>query len=193
VGLIVGTGSNVGAYLPMAVLRKLSSPGWPSDLMAVNFESGAFSPPGLGPADEDVDRASTNPGAQRFEKAVSGAYLGRVFSAAAARMGIGIPGAVESSEVSRLAAEERGSAAGALARAVIDRSADLVAAALAATGDVIGGEGPLSVHAEGSLIRKGPGYAERVRSTLDRMRVPAAITFGDDANLIGSALAALSR
>jgi hexokinase len=198
VGVIVGTGSNIGAYLPVSLLKKLSAPGWPSDLMAVNFESGAFSPPGLGPVDADVDAASVEPGAQRFEKAVSGAYLGRLFCAAAARLGIETPGpSKESAEVSRLAAEEPSSPAGALARAVLDRSADLVAAALAATSDVIGGEGPLHVHAEGSLIVKGPGFVARVQATLDRMLAEAGqgharITFGH-ANLIGSALAALAH
>ncbi len=200
VGLIVGTGSNLGAYLPVALLKKLPAGAWPFDLVAVNFESGAFSPPGLGPVDDDVDAASIDPGKQRLEKAVSGAYLGRLFTAAAARLGIALPqGAVESAEVSRLASEEAGSPAGALARALIDRSADLVAAALAATSDVIGGGGDLHVCAEGSLIVKGPGHAARVASTLDRMLAEgggaghARIAFARDANLIGSALSALAH
>jgi hexokinase len=195
VGLIVGTGSNVGAYLPLALLSKLSAPGWPSELMAVNFESGAFSPPGLGPADADVDAGSIEPGAQRFEKAVSGAYLGRLLEAAAARLGIDLPTpAPDSAEVSRLADEAAGSPPGTLARAVLDRSADLVAAALAATADAIGGDGPLHVCAEGSLIAKAPGYAARLRATLAPMLAPApaTITLARDANLVGSALAALA-
>jgi hexokinase len=201
VGLIVGTGSNIGAYLPVSLLKKLppSVAGWPSDLMAVNFESGAFLPPGLGPVDADVDAASAEPGAQRFEKAVAGAYLGRLLRAAAARLGIDVPAPVrDSSDVSRLAVDEAGSPVGALARALLDRSADLVAAALAATSDVIGGEGLLRVHAEGSLIVKGPGFAARVQATLDRMLAEAGqgqarVTVGRDANLIGSALAALGH
>jgi hexokinase len=200
VGLIVGTGSNIGAYLPIALLKKVSAPAWPSDLMAVNFESGAFSPPGLGPADADVDAASVEPGAQRFEKAVSGAYLGRLLAAAARRLGLELPhGAEESAEVSRLAGDGTGSAVGILARALLDRSADLVAAALAATGDVIGGEGDLHVCAEGSLIVKGPGFAARVGASLDRMLSErggagrARISFGRDANLVGSALSVLAH
>jgi len=207
VGLIVGTGFNMGAYLPVALLKKLapSPDGWRSELMAVNFESGAFSPPGLGPADAEVDLASLEPGAQRFEKAVSGAYLGRLFAAAAKRLGVALPAhgasecAVASAEVSRLAVEEAGSPAGVLARALLDRSADLVAAALAATADVMGGEGDLHVGAEGSLIVKGPGFAARVGATLDRMLAEGGgagrsrITFGRDANLAGSALAALAH
>ena len=43
--------------------------------MAINLESGNFSPPHLTTADDALDRASDNPGAQRFEKAVPGAWL----------------------------------------------------------------------------------------------------------------------
>jgi hexokinase len=200
VGLIVGTGTNIGAYLPVSILAKLAAPGWPSPLMAVNFESGAFAPPGLGLADADVDAASHEPGKQRFEKAVSGAYVGRIFTAAAKHLGIAVAGgAADSAEVSRLAALEPGTPAGALARAVLDRSADLVAATLAATSDVIGGDGPLHVHAEGSMVAKGPGYLGRLRTTLARMlaedggRIASEVVLGNGGNLVGCALAALSH
>lgn len=200
VGLIVGTGSNMGAYLPVALLKKLAQPAWASELMAVNFESGAFSPPGLGPIDAALDAASADPGRQRFEKAVSGAYLGLLLAAAAGELGIALPrGAAGSAEVSRLAMDEADTPAGTLARALLDRSADLVAAALAATSDVLGGDGDLHVSAEGSLIVKGPGYAARVEATLNRMlgegrgEARARISFARDANMAGSALAALAR
>ncbi|MFO0756855.1 MAG: hypothetical protein U0359_10200 [Byssovorax sp.] len=195
VGLIVGTGSNMGAYLPLSRITKVRAPGWPSPFMAVNFESGAFSPPGLGAADDEVDERSVNPGAQRFEKAVSGAYLGRIFSAAAPRLGItGVPLPIESAEVSRLAVDAKGTPEGMLARALLDRSADLVAAALAATADMLDGEGALAVVAEGSLIQRGPGHAARVEQTLGAMLGTRPILiFRKDANLIGSALAALSH
>jgi hexokinase len=165
----------------------------------VNFESGAFSPPGLGVVDGDVDADSVDPGAQRFEKAVSGAYLGRLLTAAAARLGIALPtGAADSAEVSRLAVEEPGSPAGVVARAILDRSADLVAAALAATSDVIGGEGDLHVCAEGTLFAKAPGFRARAGATLDRMLAEhgsarARFASAPDVNLIGCALAVLSR
>jgi hexokinase len=200
VGLIVGTGTNMGAFLPTARIPKLDEGQRRSmSHMAVNFESGAFVPPGLGPADEAVDRASLNPGAQRFEKAVSGAYLGQVFSAAALALGLPLPpGEVETRQVSEWAAAAGDGPLNSLARAVLARSADLVAAALAATADLLGGEGDLNVCAEGSLFWKGPGYAPRVRTTLERLLdqqgTPAAANLFsvENANLVGSALAALT-
>lgn len=200
VGLIVGTGSNLGAYLPLARLTKVAAPTWRSPLMAVNFESGAFSPPGLGPVDDEVDGASQQPGAQRFEKAVSGAYLGPLFDAAARRLDLPPRAAPTSSaELSRLALAEPGSPAGLLARALLDRSADLVAAALAATSDLLGGEGELVVAAEGSLITNGPGHAARVHATLDALLAASGsgargrLVSRRDANLVGSAVAALAH
>jgi len=64
---------------------------------------------------------------------------------------------------------------------------------------VLGGEGDLHVSAEGSLITNGPGYADRLRATLDALlaerggQARARLTFPRDANLIGSALAALTH
>jgi hexokinase len=197
VGLIVGTGTNLGAYLPVSALTKLSATDWPAASMAVNFESGAFFPPGLGPADDDVDAASEHPGAQRFEKAISGAYIGAVFTAAARRLGLhphGAP-ALDSAEVSRLAVEDASSPSGRIARAVLDRAADLVAAALAATSDLLGGGDALYVSAEGTMFVRGAGFKERVASSLTALLgdVRVHVLSSKDANLTGSALAALAH
>lgn len=200
IGLIVGTGSNMGAYLPVGQLGKLRE-AWPAaSPMAVNFESGSFEPRVLGPVDEQVDRGSVNPGVQRFEKAVSGAYLGRLFTAACAELGLAPPAEpVSAATVSRLASAADGGEVSELARALLDRSADLVAAALAGADGLLGGEGPLTVCAEGSLFWKAPGYADRVRSGVDRMCAalgcdgPCRILSVPHANLVGSAAAALPR
>ena len=199
VGLIVGTGTNLGAFLRGGHLAKLgdAATGWAR--MAVNFESGAFDVPGLGPVDALVDEASLNPGAQRFEKAVSGAYLGRLYAAAAPELDVRIDGPVDSARVSELATSGRRSAAVRLARALLERSADLVAAALAASHALVDAGGPLYVCAEGTLFWRGPGYAQRVAATLDRLlagRGPGARGFVghvEHANLVGSAVAALAH
>jgi hexokinase len=199
VGLIVGTGTNLGAFLRGADLGKLGPPGRDWSRMAVNFESGAFDVPGLGLVDAAVDEASLNPGAQRFEKAVSGAYLGRLFTAAASEVGVKLDGPATSAQVSTLASRVRRSAATSLARALLDRSADLVAAALAASHALVDAGGPLYVCAEGTLFWQGPGYARRVGETLGRLLagggpgVQGFVTRADNANLVGSAVAALSH
>jgi hexokinase len=192
VGLIVGTGTNMGAFLPSSRIGKLNPGIWARPGMAVNFESGAFDPPGLGPVDDAVDRRSADPGRQRFEKAVSGAYLGSLYAEAAASLGLPPPDAPLASEVSRLSAHEEGPA-GMLARALIARSADLVAAALAATHDLIGEPLDLHVNAEGTLLERAPGYRERLEATLASLLSGAKAHFHhtENANLVGSARAAL--
>ncbi|XP_020018382.1 hexokinase-3 isoform X2 [Castor canadensis] len=79
-GLIVGTGTNA-CY--MEELRNVASV--PGDLghMCINMEWGAFGDDGSLDMfstcfDENVDQASINPGKQRFEKMISGMYLGEI-------------------------------------------------------------------------------------------------------------------
>ncbi len=215
VGLIVGTGTNIGAWLPSADLTKLPADEpellAPYPQMAVNFESGAFAPPGLGPVDEIMDESSQNPKAQRFEKAVSGAYLGRVFHAACRELNLDHEGCDEPSaaEVSAFAAAPGDAPEGRLARALLERSGSMVAASLAATYDLMGaatsddqgsgqeGARDLYVTAEGSLFWKAPGYVEHVTKTLDAMLAPsgakAHIRHVNNANLLGSTAAVLGK
>uniref|UniRef100_A0A8D0WIF7 Hexokinase-3 n=1 Tax=Sus scrofa TaxID=9823 RepID=A0A8D0WIF7_PIG len=80
VGLIVGTGTNA-CY--MEELRNVASVPGDSGHMCINMEWGAFGDDGsLGMLstyfDERVDQASINPGRQRFEKMISGMYLGEI-------------------------------------------------------------------------------------------------------------------
>ncbi len=200
IGLIVGTGTNMGAYLPRDRMTKLTGPSWPHETMAVDFESGAFACPVLGPVDEQVDQDSAEPGKQRFEKAVSGAYLGRVFTTAARMLEwIDAGEQYDSQQVSELALDVFAGQLNVLARVLIERSADLVASALAATDELLPGDGSLSVCAEGSLFWQGPGYADRVQQTLEKILEQAGrpaschIFSTPHANLVGSAAAALVR
>ncbi len=79
IGLIVGTGTNMAAFVPNNHIPKIN-PGYKhTGLIPVNLESGNFTPPYLTEADDDVDRRSDSPGRQRFEKAVSGMYVGEIF------------------------------------------------------------------------------------------------------------------
>lgn len=80
VGLIVGTGTNA-CY--MEELQNVAGVDGDSGLMCINMEWGAFGDDGsLGTLttcfDELVDQASINPGKQRFEKMISGMYLGEI-------------------------------------------------------------------------------------------------------------------
>ncbi|XP_004008754.2 hexokinase-3 isoform X1 [Ovis aries] len=80
VGLIVGTGTNA-CY--MEELRNVASVDGDSGQMCINTEWGAFGDDGSLSMlstrfDACVDQASINPGKQRFEKMISGMYLGEI-------------------------------------------------------------------------------------------------------------------
>ncbi|XP_040129040.2 hexokinase-3 isoform X3 [Ictidomys tridecemlineatus] len=80
IGLIVGTGTNA-CY--MEELPNVVDMADESGQMCINMEWGAFGDDGsLGMLstcfDESVDQASINPGKQRFEKMISGMYLGEI-------------------------------------------------------------------------------------------------------------------
>jgi hexokinase len=181
IGLIVGTGTNIAAFFDKDAMPKLAHAAWRGP-MAVNLESGNFAPPHLSPCDDVVDQASDNPGAQRFEKAVSGHYLPLV-----ARALSKTPAPADGAALVALA-----SAGDATCRAVLERSADLVAAALAGVADVSAPGHTLTVLAEGGLFWSPSGYAERVSRTLASLGLSMRIVKKPDANLIGSAAAALS-
>ncbi|MBZ3880769.1 Hexokinase-3, partial [Sciurus carolinensis] len=79
-GLIVGTGTNA-CY--MEELQNVMDVAGESGQMCINMEWGAFGDDGsLGMLstcfDTSVDQASINPGKQRFEKMISGMYLGEI-------------------------------------------------------------------------------------------------------------------
>lgn len=76
IGLIVGTGTNMATFIPADKIEKLDQSCNAHGLIPVNLESGNFHPPFLTAIDDTVDAISGNPGKQRFEKAVSGMYLG---------------------------------------------------------------------------------------------------------------------
>ncbi|XP_051834965.1 hexokinase-3 [Antechinus flavipes] len=81
VGLIVGTGTNA-CY--MEELGNVSAVPGDKGRMCINMEWGAFGDDGLAlqefytPFDISVDQASINPGKQRYEKLISGMYLGEI-------------------------------------------------------------------------------------------------------------------
>ncbi|XP_041516056.1 hexokinase-3 isoform X2 [Microtus oregoni] len=80
IGLIVGTGTNA-CY--MEELQNVASVEGNSGRMCINMEWGAFGDDGtlgmfLTRFDDCVDQASINPCKQRFEKMISGMYLGEI-------------------------------------------------------------------------------------------------------------------
>ena len=207
IGLIVGTGTNMATFIPADKITKLDPKLNYQGLVPVNLESGNFHPPHLTEVDEVVDSNSAIKGAQRFEKAVSGMYLGEVlkaffpedefeekFDAQRLTTIMGYPDIHREKYVNA-------------ARWVYQRSAKLVASSLAGLVLVLVSQNDkiknIRLVAEGSLFwsedRKGPNYKDLVMSELDNLLkefglndVKVDVAQMANANLIGTAIAALS-
>ncbi len=181
IGLIVGTGTNMAAFLQREGLAR----------MAINLESGNFHPPGLSVWDDELDGVTDNPGQQRFEKAVSGYYLPYLFRRLYPNF-TGVDPAAGSAQLGQL--RRRSGPKGRAATLLLDRSADLVGAAIAGLSQLFPAGRPIRVVAEGGLYWKTAGYSARVLATAQRLLgAPHAfqIESVDHANLVGSACAAL--
>jgi hexokinase len=208
IGIIVGTGTNMATFFPSEYIPKLKGMKDWSGETPVNLESGNFYPPHLTAIDDDVDAKSDNKGGQRFEKAVSGMYLGRVFATA-------FPGEKPDKELSAVDLtrminnpSQYKAEYVEVAYQIYERSAKLVAASLAGLVKNLHAANPsvkrIQVLAEGSLfwsqIKTGrPGYAEMVKTHLASLlqklgmaSVTVTIAQMESSNLIGAAMAVLS-
>ncbi|MGH7074792.1 MAG: hexokinase family protein [Stellaceae bacterium] len=211
IGAIVATGTNMAGFYPLAAMPKLAATdrqGWRGDeVMAINLESGDFTPRDALTSWDDALDAALPPdqrGNHRFEKAVSGAYLPRLLYDVAGRDACAASGfdpadpKTDAGTVVELRADPR---LGEVARLLIDRSADLVAAGLAGlirSYDAVGLTAPRTgILVEGNLFHLTPGYAARVVSRLGELAPKAEIgiipkdSAAVPANILGAASAVL--
>jgi hexokinase len=174
----------------------------------VNLESGNFYPPHLTAMDDEVDTKSDNKGGQRFEKAVSGMYLGRVFRAA-------FPGEkldenLSAVDLTRMInnPDQNKEEYVEVAFQIYERSSKLVAASIAGLVQNLHKADPsikrVQVLAEGSLfwskIKCGrASYADMVNTNVKKVleglglpNIEVKIAQMENANLIGAAMAVLS-
>lgn len=203
IGLIVGTGTNMASLMPLNKIEKLNNK--ETNTIPVNLESGNFNPPHLTVIDGLVDAMSNNKGSQRFEKAISGGYLGEIFKTVFSDIKIKYD--FDGGDLAKMLNNPQGSPADqvAVAREIYDRSARLVAASLAGLVQVIVAQEPsvkkICLAADGSVFwgkdkDNKPYYKELVSSELKAL-LPADVTVSvinemADPNLIGAAIAALS-
>jgi len=205
IGLIVGTGTNMAIPLQPDLIPKLAEDRGKSYELPVNLESGNFHPPYLTEWDEKLDRESNNPGQQRFEKAVSGQYLAHLFK-------LRLPESRIDPRQGAAAVFEKAYGASAetdtekkMAKAIIRRSARLVAASLAGLIFFLttGRAQPLKkvvITAEGGVFWGHPAYKEAAEYALRHLlnaKGLSGLDFEflavDHANLLGSAIAGLSE
>lgn len=213
IGLIVGTGTNMAAFFNTKNIGKLDPAYKKGGLLPVNLESGNFHPPHLSIIDDKMDKHSATRGAQRFEKAISGYYLGRIleyvfscdefeedFDAAKLSRIMSYPDMYKEEYV-------------AWAHMIYGRSAKLVAASLAGLIVEMLSFDPsiknIRLVAEGSLFwsgdrrprayRKYKCYHKIVLEELDQLlnsfgysEVKVRVEQQENANLVGSAIAGLS-
>lgn len=202
-GLIVGTGTNMASLMRLDKILKLRKD--ESGSIPVNLESGNFYPPYLTIIDGLVDAMSNNKGHQRFEKAISGGYLGEVFKTVFAHEKINyeFDGGALAGMINN--PEENPEEQVAVAQWIYDRSAKLVAASLAGLAQVLHAQDSsiqnICLAADGSVFwgkdkNKENYYKELVSKEL-QLLLPEGVSItiiGEMAepNLIGSAIAALS-
>jgi hexokinase len=207
IGLIVGTGTNMAAFVRSDKIGKLDPKHKTGNFIPVNLESGNFHPGHLSIYDEMVDINSDARGTQRFEKAISGMYLGEIFKNA-------FPAdefeeKFDAQKITTMLSYPAGYKEEYVrtARWLYERSAQLVAASLAGLICVLISHDKavkkVLLTAEGSLFwsanRNGTNYkdmvVEHVHSLLEELGhhdIVVDILKMDNANLIGTAVAALS-
>ncbi|MDD2307726.1 MAG: hypothetical protein PHP53_23690 [Prolixibacteraceae bacterium] len=208
VGLIVGTGTNMATFFPSTYIPKIEGmEGWSGET-PVNLESGNFNPPNLTKFDEEVDNYSDNKGNQRFEKAISGMYLGRIFRAVYPHDGLdvnldaaGLSKMMNNPDQYKLEYVET-------AFQIYQRSAKLVAASIAGLVLNLNSAYPsvkkIQVLAEGSLFwskvkAHDAKYVDMVNASLKELLAESGLTDTvvdisriENANLIGAAMSVLS-
>ncbi|WP_367627108.1 hexokinase [Bacteroides sp. NGMCC 1.200775] len=207
IGLIVGTGTNMATFIPADKIKKLDLAYSVEGLIPVNLESGNFHPPFLTAVDDTVDAMSDSMGKQRFEKAVSGMYLGDILKAA-----FPLDEFEEKFDARKLTAimnypDIHKDIYVQVARWIYSRSAQLVAASLAGLIALLKSYNKdihrICLIAEGSLFwsesRKDKSYnilvMEKLQELLRELQledVEVHINNMSNANLIGTGIAALT-
>lgn len=207
IGLIVGTGTNMATFFPSDYIPKIDGmEGWSGET-PVNLESGNHNPPHLTSIDALVDEESDNKGYQRFEKAISGMYLGRVFRAVYPNDGL--DAGLDAADLSRMMNNPDDYKADYVETAfqIYERSAKLVAASIAGLVMNLNTAYPsvktVQVLAEGSLFwskvkTNNAVYSDIVNTTVIEILKTAGISTQvqisriENANLIGAAMSVLS-
>lgn len=138
----------------------------------VNLESGNFNKFIPSPILQKIDAESEMPGAQLFEKAISGKYLALYFNEKIKERNLTIPPLSTSQELSELSHEIHEDIARDLARAIISRSAFLVGTAIAGVYEFYNRPQTLTLIGEGSLLWDGWQYLDNIQKQLNKLSIP---------------------
>jgi len=197
-GLIVGTGTNMAGLMQMNKIAKMNNKG--RGFVPVNLESGNFNPPYLTVIDGLVDAMSNNKGSQRFEKSISGGYIGELFKTVFSDRKIKYNFDGESLSNIMNNPQDNPAEFVNVANWLFTRSANLVAASLAGLIQVLLSHDEtvktVCLAADGSVFWKSSdNYHQQVADQLKALLPDdVVVTMAElvEANLIGSAIAAMS-
>jgi hexokinase len=159
--MIAGTGFNTGIRLSE------------DERVVVNLEAGHFNKFDQSAVLKKIDAESENPGVHVFEKTVSGKYLALYFNEKITELHLPISPITTSQELSELSHANHTDIAGDLARAIIECSAFLVAAAIAGLYEFSGNPLSFTIIGEGSLLWNGWHYHENIQKELTKLSVPS--------------------
>ncbi len=172
VGGVVGTGTNFAFFL--------------DEKRLVNLESGNFDKFPLSEEAKKIDKSSSSPGKYLFEKEIAGAYLYKHFNLLLEEKGLAHPKLTSTKQLDEVISGLNGKAAD-IAKNVLKRSADLVAAAVSGIAEFK--KSDLDVCVEGSLFWKGLGYKEDIKEKVKSLTSNLKIEFIqiEDSNILGAA------
>ena len=197
IGLIVGTGTNMAAMMQLNQIKKLNNK--ENGAIPVNLESGNFNPPFLTVIDNLVDAMSINKGSQRFEKAISGGYLGEIFKTVFSLRKIKHD--FDAEDISNIINNPKKYPEDfvTVSNWIYNRSAQLVAASLAGLVLVLKSHNEktndIYIAVDGSLFWSNnycTQVTEKLKELIPEINIEIAPLI-EDPNLIGSAFAAISE
>lgn len=217
IGLVLGTGMNIGYVTPTSRIKKLRDD-TAGETMVVNTEAGCFDKLPFGTFDRLLDAGTENPGDHLLEKMTGGAYLGGLIGLVMQKAGedgmlsgrcadaFRLPGAAALPEAGLFLAGGTGPLAErcetdtdrAVLYTVIDRlverAAKLIAAAVSAVMEEAGTAGPdkpAVIAAEGTTFHKLYSFRERFERYLRQTGKQYQMVGAGNATLLGTGLAVL--
>ena len=158
--LIAGTGINAGIKIKEH-----------NQTIIVNLEIGNFHAFEQSAVLKKIDHLSEKPGEQLFEKTISGKYLAQYFNQKAKELGIPTHELQTSQELSELSLSDEQNDQIELARAILQRSAFLLATAIAGIYEFCGKPDNFVLIGEGSMLWHGWRYKENVYKKLSQLGI----------------------
>ncbi len=197
--VLLANGGNIGGIVGTGFNLAFSHRG-----EMYNLEAGGFSDVPQTSLTEEIDKRSGKPGHFLAEKQISGDYVGKLFNEALQRLGIAgrIYNAEDMSGVlagknADFGSPEQSAVVLEVAKALRDRSAQLVASLIAGTISAFPDDFPsieIIVPLEGSFFAKTPGYKEAVAGYTAQLSERKHISFlpVQQSGMKGAGLAALN-